>query len=113
MTVNQKINHPDAVFGPDSDSPPDYHSIAAQIRAVDQRALTPEQHSDVLTMLEYMRDQTVKLYDANVEREQALAKREADVARREREVELKMRTLNSALKTRETAGARLRNYFKG
>lgn len=65
----------------------DYTRVAAHIRDLQPRALTPGQYEDVITLLEYMRDELIQReteLKANTllieERERKLVQREKDVA---------------------------------
>ena len=114
MTVKPTINkNPDAVFGKDTQTP-DFRSIAEQIRALDTRALTAPQTDDVLTLIDFMRDRTLELYDqleakeaGLTERKVSLDAREQDIVDREKALDRKIRAFRSAVTVRQTIGQRV------
>ena|SRR5579883_1106645 len=63
-----------------------YQTIAAQVRAMNPRALTPGMLDDVITMVEYLRDQALSIHDANEKRSAELDQRERELNRRARDV---------------------------
>jgi len=65
-----------------------YATLAAQVRAMNPRALTPNMLDDVIMMVEYMRDEALRIHDANEARSKALDEREKELNRRAREVAL-------------------------
>lgn len=95
--------------------PVDYTRVAAHIRSMEPRALTPAQHEDVITLLEYMRDQLIER-DASVEtRTKQVAAREAAVALRERELAIRSKAVHAAAKlvpARVTWSTSLRSLWK-
>lgn len=100
MAQHQRIADPvSASFGEDR-PPVTYDHIAAQIRALQPRALTSSQFDDVILMLEWMRDETVKLLGANDQASKALAEREREVSKRERDVGIRQRVHAAATRTR-------------
>jgi len=107
-----EAQHPDAVFGPDKDTPT-FEAIATQIRKLSTRALTPAQQNDALELLDYVREETIALLDRTLAREQAVERREIDVTKRERDLELKLRAFKSAAAVRETVVTRTKRYFGG
>jgi hypothetical protein len=63
-----------------------YHTIASQVRAMNPRALTPSMLDDVVTMLEYLRDEALRIHDANEARSAELDARERELNKRARDV---------------------------
>jgi len=97
---HSKIADPvSASFGEDKPAV-NYDSIAAQVRAVNAHSLAPSQYDDVVTLIEWMRDEAVKMHDQNKATSEALAARERDVAKRERDVGIRSRALDAAKRTR-------------
>ncbi|MCK1741357.1 hypothetical protein IVA80_10895 [Bradyrhizobium sp. 139] len=78
-----------------------YHTLAAQIRAMNPRALTPQNHDDVVLLLEYLHDETVRRLDELTSKGNALAIREKEVASKERTIRIKERAVGVLLKNRE------------
>lgn len=88
-----------AAFG--ADNPPvSYDGIAAQIRGMKPSALRTDQLDDVLTLIEFMRDNALVIHDRNIENAKVLAARELEISKRERAVALRQRTVEAVLKTR-------------
>ncbi|WP_454627718.1 hypothetical protein [Bradyrhizobium cenepequi] len=75
-----------------------YHTIAAQIRNMVPRALTPNALDAALTMIEYLRDEGLKLHDANEARAKELDEREAKLNKRARDLALAQRAADAVLK---------------
>jgi N-acetyl-beta-hexosaminidase len=105
--------HVSPAFGPDNGVDP-YKSIADTVRAIKPRALTPDQHADVLTLMEFMQEQCTKQHDLNIAYAAALAEREQELSRREQHVELKHRLALSVIATSKTArrGPGWRNLWR-
>lgn len=100
-------------FGPAVEvSETTYSTIAQQVRDMRPSALTPDKFDDVITIIEYMRDQALKIHERNEQQATQLAERELNVTRREREIETKARAVKAAINSQSIA-ARLRRYFKG
>lgn len=106
--------HPADAFAGNDDAPAmDLSSIVKQIEGLKPRALMPAQYDDVVTLIEYVRDEALKLYASAKELGAELDAREKDLVRRERDVETRSRALLAAIKTRETIPQRVRRYFGG
>jgi len=100
MSQPQRIHDPvSAAFGADR---PDvsYESIAAQIRGMTPSALMPSQFDDVTTLIEWLRDETLKLHDKVQADAKKLAEREAAVTQRERAVSIRARVHDAATRSR-------------
>jgi hypothetical protein len=110
--MNAQPKHPESGFGPTAQVTPEvtYSTIAAQVREMDTRALTPAGQEDVMTLIEYMRDEALKIHELNLVAATKLAEREAAVTKREREATVKARALEVAIKS-QTIAQRLRGYF--
>ena len=77
-------------------SRPTLKTIVAQIKATDPRALSPEDYEDVVTLLEYIRDETLKNHERVEEASKKLAERERDVTKRERDLAIRQRAVMAA-----------------
>jgi hypothetical protein len=96
--------HPDAVFGADQPSTASagtapavsYRTIAEQVRNLKPRALTPDVLDDVLTLLEFMRDECIRQHDDNLIAARKLDEREMTLRERERQVAIRTRALDVA-----------------
>lgn len=75
-----------------------YQSIVAQIKEMQPRALTANSLDDVITLVEFMRDESIKRHDANVTRAQELAEWERTIMIRERNLKLHERAVAAVLK---------------
>jgi hypothetical protein len=100
-----------APFGDDK-SPQEvtYQAIAEQVRAMTPRALTPHALDDVITLVEFMRDEAIKAHDANVIRSAELDARELGLAKRARDLKLHERAVAAILKP--NAPRRLANLWR-
>lgn len=79
----------------------DYTRVAAHIRDMQPRALSPGQHEDVITLLEYMRDELVKRH-ADLEASTLLIEeRERKVATREKDAALLVKAAGAAVTLRK------------
>jgi hypothetical protein len=87
------------VFG-DGASPQEvtYQTIATQIRSMVPRALTANTLDDVITLVEFMRDETIRRHDANEARSVALDEREKALNKRARDLALHERAVAAVLK---------------
>jgi hypothetical protein len=74
-----------------------YATLAASVRAMDPRALTPNMLDDVVTMVEYMRAEALRVHDANEARSKALDAREKELDRRARDVALAGRVAKAVI----------------
>lgn len=72
----------------------DYTRVAAHIREMQPRQLEPGQYEDVITLLEYMRDELVQRETELTAKTLIIEKRERDVAQRERDADIKRRALD-------------------
>jgi hypothetical protein len=107
MSQAQRVADPiSAVFGQD---PPDvtYDTIAAQVRDMKPRALRPTQFDDVVTLIEWLRDEALKIHEHNAKASEVLHARELAVTRRERDVGIRQRVHEAATRSRA-----LLRYFK-
>ena len=75
-----------------------YQTIAAQIREMVPRALTPNALDAPLTMIVYLRDEALKIHDANEIRTKDLDARELQLNRRARDLALAQRAADAVLK---------------
>lgn len=94
-------------FGPDH-APEEvtYQTLAAQVRAMNPRALTPANYDDVVLLLEYLHDETVRKLDELTQRGNAIAQREKEVVSKERTLRIKERAVGVLMKSREGKGWR-------
>jgi hypothetical protein len=92
-----------------STSRPSYKSIVAQIEQLKVRALAPTDYEDVITLIEYVRNEALKLHQANEIASQTLKEREAAVSRREHDVKLRSRAVEAAIAVKP----RKRRYLFG
>jgi hypothetical protein len=83
--------HPDAVFG--DETALSSADIANFIRNIKPSDIDRRDYDDVLTMIEYLRENTITLQDALITREQALAMREKAVKEREKHLTTKERAV--------------------
>lgn len=72
----------------------DYTRVAAHIRELQPRTLTPGQYEDVITLLEYMRDELVKREQALSEATLVIEDREREVAQREKDVSIRSKAVS-------------------
>jgi hypothetical protein len=91
-------------FGSDDATNVTFETVAAQVKALKPRALTPTQHDDVITLIEYLQDETVRRYDALTRKGNELAEREAAIAAAERAMKVKGRVVEAIVKGREGRG---------
>jgi hypothetical protein len=84
-------------FGPDK-SPIDYSAIASLIRDMDPRALTNDKLADVLTMIEYLQRETMRVHDGNAQRAAELDRKDQALAERERALALRSRAVDAVLR---------------
>lgn len=89
--------HPN--FG--TDTPPEqvtYQAIAAQIRSLNPRALTAASLEDVILMIEWMQEETIKRDEQLTLRSKELAEQEAKLIAWEKGLKLKQRAVDAMLK---------------
>ena len=114
MNAQVKPSHPvDSAFGGDDPSNADivnYHTIATQVANMKPRALTTASFDDVVTLIEYMRDQALKMHQLNLKASEALFEREKQVTKREKELAIRQRAVEAAIRS-TTVGSRWRRYF--
>ncbi len=98
-------------FGDDA-SPEEliYQTIAAQVRDMKPRALTPAALDAAVTLVEFMRDETTKKHDANQLRTAELDEREAALVRRARDLKIHERAVAAVMKT--NAPRRIANFWR-
>ena len=107
MSQAQHASDPvSAAFGADRRDV-SYESIAAQVRTMQSSALIPSQFDDVTTLIEWLRDETLKLHDRVQADAKRLAEREAAVTQRERAIKHRERVHDAATRSRE-----LLRYFR-
>ena len=76
-----------------------YRQIAEQVRAMTPSALTPTALDSAVTLVEWMRDQAVKIHDANDERTSELDAREKALEKRARDLKTHERAVAAVLRT--------------
>lgn len=84
-----------------ADTPPEqvtYQAIAAQIRALNPRALTPASLEDVILMIEWMQEETIKRDEQLTLRSKELAEQEAKLIAWEKGLKIKQRAVDAVLK---------------
>lgn len=74
----------------------DYTRVAAHIRTMEPRALRPDQYEDVITLLEYMRDELIQRQTELEASTLLIEKRERDVAQREKDVNIRAKAIDAA-----------------
>lgn len=74
----------------------DYTRVAAHIREMQPRALRPEQYEDVITLLEYMRDELIQRQTELEASTLLIEQRERDVAQREKDVSIRSKAVEAA-----------------
>jgi hypothetical protein len=75
-----------------------YQTIAAQIKALKPRALTAGSLEDVILMIEWMQDETVKREQEVTRQSNELAEREKGLKAWEKNLKLKQRAVDAVLK---------------
>lgn len=90
----------------------DYAAVAKTVVNMKPRALTPPQFEDVLTLLEWMQQECVRMHEHNEQRAAHLAEREQQIIAREKELRIRARTIDVASMTK-TAGSRFARYLRG
>ena len=102
-----KPSHPDAVFGPDETipTPPTikkhkvtYTEVVDFLETMDKRALSTADADDILSLLDYMHDHCLKLFEQQRTQEEKLNAREGFISKREAEIALKQRAVDTILK---------------
>jgi hypothetical protein len=98
-----KPSHPDAVFGPDEPLPAPrkkitYREVADYLADLDTRELTHEDADDVLSLLDFMHEHTIKLIKQNDEVARTLREREVYLTKREAEIALKQRAVDAIIR---------------
>jgi len=76
----------------------DYSRVAAHIRSLEPKTLDPSQYDDVITLLEYMRDELVQREAELNAKTLIIEKRERDVVQREKDVTLRGKAIDAAVK---------------
>jgi len=89
----------------------DYARIASQIRALEPRALTPDQLSDVLLVMEWMKQELISRDETITKRQVELDQKETALRERERNVVLRARTVDLAIGLRPKR-SKLFHYLK-
>jgi predicted DNA-binding protein (UPF0251 family) len=98
--LQQRIADPiSAQFGDDKPVVT-YSHIADQIRSMTPKALPASQYDDVVVLIEWLRDEALRVHDYNEAASKALAAREIAVTKRERDVAIRQRTHDAATRTR-------------
>jgi hypothetical protein len=93
-----------AVFTP---VPPtwDYVSIAQAISQAKMETLSPEQQTAIVVCLEWMRDQTLSLYEKNQNLEVSLSRRTDELTRRETELNGKLAIVDATIRMSSSMSA--------
>lgn len=84
-----------------ADTPPEqvtYQAIAAQIRQLNPRALTANALEDVILMIEWMQDETIKRNDELTRKGNELAEKQRELDALERSLKIKQRAVDAVLK---------------
>lgn len=89
----------------------DYTRVAAHIRDMQPRALEPGQYEDVITLLEYMRDELIQQQNDLAAKTLVIEERERKVAQREKDVTIRGRAV-SAVATVVKPRRTWRSYLK-
>lgn len=76
----------------------DYSRVAAHIRTLEPKLLEASQYEDVITLLEYMRDELVQRDADLLAKTLVIEKRERDVAQREKDVTLRGKAVDLAVR---------------
>lgn len=74
----------------------DYTRVAAHIREMQPRALSPGQYEDVITLLEYMRDELIQRQTELEASTLLIEERERKVAQREKDVAIRGKAVDAA-----------------
>ena len=74
-----------------------YQTIASQVRAMNPRALTPAMLDDVVTMIEFLRDEALNIHDANERKSQELDARERELNKHARDVAIAGRVAKAVI----------------
>lgn len=85
-------------------------TLAAQVRALEPRALTANALDDAITLVEFMRDQAIKMHDENVFRAEQLDELERSLNKRARDLKIHERAVAAVLKP--NAPRRLANLWR-
>lgn len=95
------MNHQTLEFGDGRSSEEiTYRTIAEQIRALTPRAIPPSSYDDVITMIDFLRDNALKLYDEVEQRKGELDKREAELSKQARELKTMHRVAHAVISTK-------------
>lgn len=93
-----------------------FADMASKVRALQPRALTPEQFPDVVLCLEWMQGEITQQLEELERTRKALDEREKAVAERERQAAIRGRVFGAAqamkLPRRGVSGV-IKGYFKG
>lgn len=73
----------------------DYTRVAAHIRDMHPRALRPDQYEDVITLLEYMRDELIQRETELQATTLLIEQREREVAQREKDVSIRAKAVEA------------------
>lgn len=90
--------HPDAVFGKDGVS---FADVAAYVRSLDTSNMQFSDFADIVAILNYMRDEQVRMYDKLTNMGAKLDEREADLTKREKELAVRKGAVDMVLRGRE------------
>ena len=90
----------DLGFGSDS-GPPNYAAIAKLVANMEPRALTNEALPDVITILEYLKNECIERHRANEKQEQKLKAWETELNAREKKIEIRQRAVNLVITGRK------------
>lgn len=96
-----------AAFGADKPSVT-YDHIAQQVKAMQPSALTPSQFDDVIVLIEFMRDQAIRMHELNVTNKLMMDAREVVLEKRERDVGIRGRAVDAAIRGKNVFA----RYFK-
>lgn len=98
-------------FGEGEGEPVSFAAIAAQVRSIKPRALTPDQIPDVLDLIEYLQEEINTRHDQLTARSNELDAREVMLAKRERAASAQRRAAEMIVKGGNRRG-KLLGYFK-
>ncbi len=76
--------------------PVDYSSVAKIVANIQPRALTENQYEDVITLIEWMKEQCVASHTANIQHAKELDIRALEIERREKELRARSRAVGVA-----------------
>lgn len=87
-------------FGDDTAPEVTFQTIARQVRDMQPRALSHDGLDDVVTIVEYMRDQCLDMHAEMKNKARLLSEREADLVRREKELATRQKAVDAVLKVK-------------